>query len=83
MIELISNFCFFYSFISFDIIEMQTNNIIFLASNIFDNTKKIEIRLAKIITKDKKHLIFTYLLKFNSAKIKLDLNGIVLIKKVI
>lgn len=62
---------------------MQTNNIIFLANNIFDNTKKIEIRLTKIITKDRKYLMFTYLFKFNGAKIKLDLNGIVQIKKII
>lgn len=60
---------------------MQIDNIIFLASSIFDNTEKIEIRLAKIITKDRKHLMFIYFLKFNYAKIKLDLNKIVLIKK--
>lgn len=60
---------------------MQTDNISFLVSNIFDNIEKIEIRLAKIITKNRKHLMFTYPLKFNSIQIKLDLNKIVLTKK--
>ena len=33
------------------------------------------------MTRDKKHLIFAYFLKFNGAQIKLNLNGIVLTKQ--
>ena len=60
---------------------MQTDDILILADNNFTSIKKVAIKLAKIMTKDKKYLILTYPLKFNFAKIKLDSNGIVLIKK--
>lgn len=39
------------------------------------------IKIAKIITKNGKYLIFAYPIKFNGVQIKLDLNSIVLTKK--
>lgn len=60
---------------------MQTNNTLILANNNFISTKEEIIKSAKIITKDKKYLIFIYPLKFNSAQIKFDSNDIVLTKE--
>lgn len=60
---------------------MQTNDILILADNNFASTEEKAIKSTKIMTKDRKHFTSTHSLKFNSAKIKLNSNGIVLIKK--
>lgn len=60
---------------------MQTNNILILINNNFAGIKEDTIRLAKIIIKNKKYLIFIYFLKFNSTYNKFNLNKIILIKK--
>lgn len=65
----------------FGIIEIQINDTLILVDNDFANIKENVIKLAKILIKDKKYLIFAYLLKFNSAKIKLNSNKIIFIKK--
>lgn len=60
---------------------MQTDNILSLVDNDFAGIEKDTIRLAKIMRKEREFSILIHLLKFTSAQIKLDLNGIVLIKK--
>lgn len=52
-----------------------------LADNNFASTKKITIKSAKKITKNRKYLISVYLLKFNGAQIKLNLKSKIFIKK--
>lgn len=59
---------------------MQIDNILILINNNFHSIKKNAIRSAKIITKNRKYITFLYSLKFNSVKIKLNLNRIVSIK---
>lgn len=63
--------------------EMQIDDILIIDDNGFASIKKDAIRLAKIITKNKKHFIFIQPLKLNNLQIKVDLNRIVLIKNVI
>lgn len=46
---------------------MQIDNTFILVNYNFPSIEKNAIKSAKIIIKDKKHLIFTYSLKFNSA----------------
>lgn len=60
---------------------MQTDDLLILAYSDFANIKKDATRLAKIMTKNKEHFTLIYLVKFNGAQIKLNSNGIVLIKK--
>ena len=60
---------------------MQTNDILILANNNFASTKKAIIQIAKVMTKNRKYLIFAQTLKFNGAQIKLNSNSIILIKK--
>lgn len=67
MIELIYNPYFFNNFSLFIIMKIQISNILILVDNDFASTKKSIIKLAKIITKDQKYLIFTYFLKLNNA----------------
>ena len=81
MIKSTYNVNFFYYSSLFGIIGMQTNNILILADNNFASIKKDAIRLAKIMTKDRKHFTFENTLKFNNIQIKFDSNRIVLIKK--
>ena len=66
---------------SFGIVGMQTDNILILADNNCASIKEDAIKLAKIMTKDRKHLTLIHPLKFNGVQIKLDSNGIVLTKK--
>lgn len=79
--KLIYNFCFYYSFSIFNILEIQTSNILILANINFASRKKVVIKFARIITKDWEYFIFLQILKFYKAKIKLDLKRIILIKE--
>ena len=63
------------------IVGMQTNDTLILADNNFASTKKKAITLTKIMTKDREYLISAHLLKFKGTQMKLNSNGIVLIKK--
>ena len=81
MIESTYDPCLLYSSSSFGIVGMQTDNTLILADNNFASTEEDAIRSAKIMTKDKEHLTPAHPPKFNGTQIKLDLNGIVLIKK--
>ena len=63
------------------IVKLQTNDILILANNNFTSIKEEEMKLAKIIIKNRKYLTFAHPLKFNSIQIKLDSNGIVLTKR--
>ena len=83
MEELIYNLCFFYRSSLFTIMEMQINDILILVNNNLANKKEVEIKAAKIMTKDQKYLTPTQPLKFNKVQIKLDLKSIILKKKVI
>lgn len=60
---------------------MQINNILILVDNNFASNKEEIIKIAKLITKNCKYLIFAQLIKFNKAKIKLNSKDIVLTKK--
>ena len=81
MIESIYNPHFLYNFSLFSIVRMQTDNTLILINNHFASTKKDAIRSVKIMIKNREHFTPTYFLKFNSAQIKLKLNGLVLTKK--
>lgn len=74
--------CFFYSFCLLDIEEMQINNTLILVDNNFASTKEDAIKSTKIIFKNREHLILTYPLKFNDTQIKLNLNRMILTKKI-
>ena len=73
--------CFLYRSGPFGIVGMQTDDTLILADNDFANKEEAEIKVAKIITKDREHLTSTQPLKFNGAQIKLDSEVIVLTKK--
>ena len=78
MIKSTYNPCLLFRFELLRIMGMQTNDILILADNNFADIKKVIIKSAKIMTKNRKCLSFAHPLKFNSTQIKLDLNGIVL-----
>lgn len=80
--KLIYNFCFFWSFSLFSILEIQISNILILANFNFASRKKVVIKFARIITKDWKYFTFLQTLKFYKAKIKLNFKGIILIKDI-
>lgn len=46
---------------------MQTGNILILANNNFASIKEATIQIVKIMTKNRKYLIFIQHLKFNGA----------------
>ena len=73
--------CLFFRSEPLGIVGMQIDDILILADNNFASTKEEAIKSAKIITKDREYLTSAHPLKFNSAQIKLDSNGIVLTKK--
>lgn len=60
---------------------MKVDDILFLANNDFVSIKKDAIKSAKIMKKDRENFTSANSLKFNNAQIKLDPNGIVLIKE--
>ena len=60
---------------------MQTGNTLILTDNDFANKQEVEIKVAKIMTKDWEHFTSTQSLKFNMMQIKLNSKGIVLTKK--
>ncbi len=60
---------------------MKVEDTLFIANNDFASIKNDTIKSAKIIKKDREYLTSAYPLKFNDTQIKLDLNGIILIKK--
>lgn len=66
MIKSIYNLCLFFKSGLWEIVKMQIKNILILVDNNFTNTKEGAIKLAKIVIKDKKYLIFIHLLKFYS-----------------
>lgn len=70
-----------YSFTLFCIIEIQINNTLILADNNYTSIKEDTIKSTKIMTKNREYLISSYLLKFNNTQIKLNSNGIILIKE--
>lgn len=75
------NLCLFYISALFCIVEMKVNDILFLANNNFASIKENAIKSAKIMKKDKEYFTSANHLKFNNAQIKLNPNGIVLIKE--
>lgn len=64
------------------LLGIQTDDILILVDNDFASIKKDTIRSGKIMIKNKEYLTSIYPLKFNGVQIKLDLNGIVLTKKI-
>ena len=60
---------------------MEIDDPLILADNNFAGKKETAIQSAKIMTKEREYVTHTYPLKFNSAQIKLDSNGIVLMKE--
>lgn len=73
--------CLQYSSGLFDIIKIQTNNILILANNNFANKEKVAIKFTKTIIKNQEYVSFLLPLKFNGAQIKLYSEGIILTKK--
>ena len=62
---------------------MQTNNTLILVNENFANMEEKRVKDIIIMTKDQKYLISAKSVKFNKIQIKLDLNSIILTKKVI
>ena len=62
----------------FSIIRLQTNNILFLADNIFATTKDTKLKKTNFSTKEREKLTLTILIKFNRGQIKLDNNLLLL-----
>lgn len=81
MIKSTYNLCLLYNFSSFGIVEIQIDDTLILADNDFASIEEDGIRLAKIITKVKKHLTPSHPLNSNGIQIKLNSNKIILIKK--
>ena len=65
--------CLLYNHQSFDIVEMQTDDILLLATDDFANKKKKAVKSAKILTRDRNCLISINPIKFNDMKIQLHL----------
>ena len=80
MRESIHDLCLLYSSGPFGIVEIQTDDILILADNNFAGKEETVIQSAKIMTKEREYLTHAHPLKFNGAQIKLDSNGIVLMK---
>ena len=63
------------------IVGMQINDILILADNNFGSNKEETIKVAKLMTKNRKQLTPAQPIKFNGAQIKLNSNGKVLTKE--
>lgn len=81
MTESTYNSCYLYNSGLLEIVEIQIDNILILPDKNFASNEKKIIKVAKLIIKDCKYLTLTQLVKFNRTQIKLNSNGIVLIKK--
>ena len=68
------DFCLLYSHQSFDIVKMQTDDILMLATDDFANKKEKAVKSAKILIKDRNCFIFINSIKFNDMKIQLHFN---------
>lgn len=73
--------CLFYRSGVIGIVRMQTNDILILANNDFDSNKEEAVKAVKLMIKDYKYPTFIQFIKFNKTQIKLNSNGIILIKK--
>lgn len=71
----------FYSLGLLRIVGIQTDNTLILANNNFTSMEEKAVKNGKIITKDWEYLTSAQSIKFNGAQMKLDSNGIVLIKE--
>lgn len=79
--ELTYDPCFLYNSGLLTIVRMHTNDTLMLANNNFARYKKVAIKFAKIMTKDREYLTSLQPLKFHRSQIMFDLEGIVLTKK--
>ena len=66
--------CLLYSHESFDIVEMQTDDTLLLATDDFANKEKKAVKSTKILIKDRNCLIPINSIKFNDMKIQLHPN---------
>ncbi len=73
--------CFFYRSGSLGIVGMHIDNTLILTDNNFASKEKEAVTNAKIMIKNREYLIPIQPIKFNGVEIKIDSNGIVLIKK--
>ncbi len=73
--------CLLYRSCQLGIVGMKTDNTLILPDNNFASNEKESIKGAKIMTKDCEYFTFAQPIKFNGAQIKLDSDGILLIKK--
>ena len=62
----------------FGIIGLQTDDILFLADNIFATTEDTKLKEANFSAKEREKLTLTMLIKFNGGQIKLDNNLLLL-----
>lgn len=66
----------------FGILDLQTDNTLILANNIFVTTKEKELKETKLLAKDREKLIFNTSIKFNIGYIRLaDDNSLFLSQK--
>ena len=70
MIKSIYDLCFFYCIESFELIDLQTNDIFILTSDDFAIVKNEIIETIKIMTKSRKCFIIINSIKFNDVKIE-------------
>jgi hypothetical protein len=56
---------------SFGIIDLQTNNTLFLANKSFAKAKESELHKTNFLAKDREQLTFLTLIKFYSGQIEL------------
>lgn len=69
MIKLTYNSFLFFRSESLGIVEMKIDNILILVDNNFASIKEKVIKLAKIMTINRKYFTSTYPLKFNGIEI--------------
>lgn len=60
---------------NFGVISLQTENIFILANDIFAIAKKIELKKAKLLIKNREKLIFNTYIKFNGGYFRLTDNN--------
>ena len=82
IIESTYDSCLFHNIESFDLIDLQTDDILILVSDDFAIVKNKTIKIIKFMIKKRECLIITQQLKFNDMKIEFQKNDSIIIKHV-
>lgn len=78
IIESTYNFCLLYtdgSSKGFEVVDLQINNILILAGNIFAAAKEKELKKARLLAKNTKKVTHNTAIKFNGVYIRLTNNN--------